>query len=296
MCAFDDPGGAMSFHQSVQRTLEYNLVRYGASRISFRGPQKPLCGRYIAFLGGSETFGKFVKSPFPELVEAKLETTCVNLGYMNAGVDAFLHEAEILSIAARSEFTVVQVMGAQNMSNRLYRVHPRRNDRFLSASDLMQRVFPEVDFTEYNFTRHMLLDIATQANDRFSFITSELRAAWMSRMQHLLGLLPGKKALLWFSEQTPPVRVQGVPDKDPWFIDQGMIEGLKNHVDVIIQIDLSDAALDEGSGGKYFTPMEWSAAQRMFGPRAHAEAADAISNALLPLLAQKNRPRDGGLS
>ena len=92
----------------------------------------------MAFLGGSETYGKFIQDPFPDLVERALGMTCVNLGYMNAGVDAFIHEAEVLSLAAAAEITVIQLMGAQNMSNRLYRVHPRRNDRFLTASSMMK--------------------------------------------------------------------------------------------------------------------------------------------------------------
>ncbi len=36
-------------------------------------------------------------------------------------------------------------MGAQNLSNRFYAVHPRRNDRFLRASTLMKTIFREVD-------------------------------------------------------------------------------------------------------------------------------------------------------
>ena len=77
----------MSFHHSVQRSLDYDPVRYGTSRISFRGPKKDLGGRYVAFLGGSETYGKFLQEPFPDLVEQALDLTCVNLGYMNAGID-----------------------------------------------------------------------------------------------------------------------------------------------------------------------------------------------------------------
>ncbi|NQY59190.1 DUF6473 family protein [Cognatishimia sp.] len=280
----------MSFHHSVQRSLDYNPVRYGTSRISFRGPTKDLGGRYVAFLGGSETYGKFIQEPFPDLVEQALEMTCVNLGYMNAGIDAFVHEAEMLSLAARAEITVIQLMGAQNMSNRLYRVHPRRNDRFLTASSMMKSVFREVDFTEYNFTRHMLQDIAAQASDRFSFVTGELRTAWSSRMLQLLDALPGKKVLLWFSDHRPPKESQILPGKDPWFVDKGMIDRLRDHVDGIVEVRVTKKALEQGSKGKHFSPVEWSAAQHMFGPMAHAEAAKALVDTLKPMISKKNRP------
>ncbi len=60
--------------------------------------------------------------------------------------------------------TVIQVMGAHNMSNRFYAVHPRRNDRFLRASlGCCKTIYPEVDFTEFNFTRHMLTALATHS-------------------------------------------------------------------------------------------------------------------------------------
>ena len=280
----------MSFQYSAERSLNYDPVRYGASRISFRGPRKILTGRYVAFLGGSETYGKFVETPFPDLVEQELGTTCVNLGYMNAGIDAFVHEAEVLALAAGAEITVIQLMGAQNMSNRLYRVHPRRNDRFLTASSMMKSVFREVDFTEYNFTRHMLQDVAAQAGDRFSFVTGELRSAWTARMQQLIGALPGKKVLLWFADHCPPKESQLLPGRDPWFVDKGMIERLRDRVDGIVEVRVTQKALDEGSRGKHFSPMEWSAAQQMFGPMAHSEAAKALLEVLKPMVAKKNRP------
>ena len=280
----------MSFHHSVHRSLDYDPVRYGASRISFRGPKKDLSGRYVAFLGGSETYGKFIKRPFPDLVEQALGTTCVNLGYMNAGVDAFVHEAEVLALAAKAEVTVIQLMGAQNMSNRLYRVHPRRNDRFLTASSMMKSVFREVDFTEYNFTRHMLQDVAARAGDRFSFVTAELRTAWGSRMMQLLAALPGKKVLLWFSDHCPPTEAQLLPGKDPWFVDKGMIDRLRDHVDGIVQVRVTQNAIDQGSAGKHFSPMEWSAAQHVFGPMAHTEVADALMPVLRQVIGKKNRP------
>ena len=51
---------------------------------------------------------------------------------------------------------MIQVSGAQNLSNRFHAVHPRRNDRFLRASTLLKTIYRDVDFTEFNFTRHLL--------------------------------------------------------------------------------------------------------------------------------------------
>jgi predicted Zn-dependent protease len=67
---------------------------------------------------------------------------------MNAGLDAFLHAPQVLALAGAARVTVVQAMGAQALSNRYYRVHPRRNDRFLGPSPALSALFREVDFTE----------------------------------------------------------------------------------------------------------------------------------------------------
>jgi hypothetical protein len=53
-----------------------------------------------------------------------------NLGLVNAGIDVFINEPMIQDFCAGAVVTVIQVLGAANMSNRFYAVHPRRNDRF----------------------------------------------------------------------------------------------------------------------------------------------------------------------
>ena len=64
----------------------------------------------------------------------------VNLGCLNAGPDVYLNDPEILRIASKADVTVLQVVGAANLTNRFYTVHPRRNDRFLHASPWLQTV------------------------------------------------------------------------------------------------------------------------------------------------------------
>ncbi|EPX82368.1 hypothetical protein Salmuc_04093 [Salipiger mucosus DSM 16094] len=162
----------------------------------FRGPRRSLDESYVAFLGGTETYGRFVAAPFPALAEQRLDRVCVNLGAVNAGPDLYLNDAGALDVAARAELCVVQMMSAQNMSNRFYGVHPRRNDRFLRASEGLQALYPEVDFTEFHFTRHMLGRLREVSAERFAQVTEELRQAWMARMTQLLTVLRGRALLL----------------------------------------------------------------------------------------------------
>jgi hypothetical protein len=77
--------------------LSYAPCRYGMSRIFFRGPKRDLETPYLAFLGGTETFGKFIDRPFPALVEKELRRPCVNFGCVNGGVDAFVNDPTIMA-------------------------------------------------------------------------------------------------------------------------------------------------------------------------------------------------------
>ncbi len=183
--------------------LNYAPCTYGNSRILFRGPQRRLDAPYVAFVGGTETYGKFIKAPFPALVESHLGVNCVNFGIANAGVDVFLNDAALIDAANGAEVTVLQVVGAHNLSNRFYTVHPRRNDRFVTASPILASIYPEVDFSEFHFTRHMLNVLYRVSPERFAVVRSELRQAWVARMKLLLRRISTPVCLLWFAAHMP---------------------------------------------------------------------------------------------
>ncbi|PSL17542.1 DUF6473 family protein [Shimia abyssi] len=286
----------MSYEKMGGGDLDYEPCQYGSSRLLFRGPKKDLEEGDVAFLGGTETYGKFIPQPFPDLVERELSRPCVNLGFVNAGVDVFLAEPSVLDIARKARVTVVQVMGAQNMSNRFYKVHPRRNDRFLGASNMMRMVFREIDFSEFHFTRHMLGTVCARAPDRYSMVRDELRMAWAARMKLLLNTIGGKILLLWFADHMPDMSLgmSGL-GPDPLFVDRHMLEELRPLVDDIVEVVASDAALAKGVEGMNCTQMERVAAQRMLGPAAHTEASEVLVGSLERALTKKGPPKSGPL-
>lgn len=275
----------MSYEKMSGAELNYEPCQYGESRLLFRGPQKELDAPFVACLGGTETYGKFVSQPFVTLLDETLPINCVNFGYVNAGIDAFLAEPSVLHIAQQSEVTVVQVMGAQNMSNRYYKVHPRRNDRFIGASNMMQMVFNEIDFSEFHFTRHMLGTLCARAPDRYAMVRDELRMAWSARMKLLLNTVGGKIILLWVADHAPETAMgtSGL-GPDPLFVDRLMIEELRPMVDDIVEVVVSQDAQAQGISGMQCTDMERVAAQRMLGVAAHQEVADALQKPLTQLI------------
>ena len=249
----------------------------------FRGPRRSLDRPYIAFLGGTETYGKYVPDPYPDLVEDAVGFAAINLACVNAGVDVYLGEPDVIDIARKAEAVVVQIMGAGNLSNRYYSVHPRRNDRFIGATPLLRSLFPQVDFTEFNFTRHMLTTLQATSKDRFAVLADELRAIWLQRMTQLLAQLPQRTVLLWLADQRPAER-RGLIGSDPVLVDAAMLAQLRplaqGYVEVLVPPDARNGGLD----GMAFAALDAPAAALLPGPSVHRDVAQLLAQALEPVL------------
>jgi hypothetical protein len=259
--------------------LDYATCNYGGSRLLFRGPRRDTERAFVAVLGGSETYGKYVRAPYPDLLERELAMPVANLGVVNAGLDVFLNDPAIVQLAARAAVAVVQICGAQNNSNRYYSVHPRRNDRFLAATPALRALYPAMDFTEFHFTRHLLHALHHQSADHFALIAAELRRVWLARMRQVLGQLTCPKLVLWVSDLPP-----SDPNQDlflnPMLIDQTMIDEIARHADAVIHAIPSAEARLMGLEGMGFAPSELPAAAGALGPYVHREICDVLHPAL----------------
>ena len=268
----------MTYENLGQTALDYFPCRYGTSKLLFRGPRRRLQDDYVAYLGGIETYGKFIEVPYPTLIEHETGIKSVNMGCVNAGVDAYVTDKSLVNICAKAKVTVIQMMGAQNMSNRFYAVHPRRNDRFLRASKLLQTIYSEIDFTDFSFTRHMLIELAAAAPAKFAMVENELKDAWVARMQTLIEQIDGKVVLLWLADHTPEqADSRGMSEAEPLFVDRAMIDRLAVSVADVIEIVSDPAERREGLDEMAFAPLEEPAAEEMLGPVVHRRVAAALA-------------------
>lgn len=273
-------------YQRVKRaTLDYQTCHYGESALSFRGPRARLDVPYVAVIGGSHAYGRFVDSPYPALLEKQLGTPVVNLGVVNAGVDAFAHDASVIDLCRRAEVTVVQTMPAANMSNRLYSVHPRRNDRFIKAATLLQTVFSDVDFTDIHFTGHLILTLRTVSRDRFRIVEEEIKTAWVARMKLLLDRIRGKIVLLHGQSLSGAAAEDaGAQPTTPDLIDADMLCQLSGYVADMIHVEPSQKARQSGMEGMMYDPLDRPAACQFPNPPMHEEIAEALASKLGALL------------
>lgn len=279
----------MSVQLRPSEAIDYAPCRYGSSKIRFRGPARKVCGEYLAFIGGTETFGRFVTTPFPALIEDQIGMAAINLGCPNAGIDAFVSSPELIDICSMAQATVIQILGAPNMSNRFYTVDPRNNMRFLRASRRFKEVYPEVDFTEFDRTDHMLTALARIGRDRLPVVRQELQSAWVARMRTLLKQIDGKKILLWLADHAPySATTGGTICRDPLFIDRAMLNAIRPDADALIEIVAGPEEIGSGRARLIFSDFERSEAEEVLGPDVHERVVAelvphlASNEALLP--------------
>ncbi|MFV0335268.1 MAG: DUF6473 family protein [Tropicimonas sp.] len=269
----------MTIAHPGSNALSYRPCRYRGSRLLFRGPENDLSRPYAAFFGGTETYGRFIGSPFPELVAERLGISCVNLGCVNGGVDVYLNDGTVLDIAAKAQVTVIQVMGAHNLSNRYYSVHPRRNDRFLGPTPLLRELFGDMDFTEIAFTRHLMTALRHKSARRFEVVVEELQRCWTRHMGALLDRVPGPKILLWLAAHHPEDRpgARAGYRNDPLYIDLPMLEAIAEKVDGRVDVIFAPDPRPGWAEGMIFTEIEMPVARETPGAPVHAAVAEALS-------------------
>ena len=224
--------------QPIQNADIGQLWRERASRLALRPLDLDLNEPFVAVLGGSETCARAVNKPYPAQLETMLGMPVANLGVMHAGVTLFSEEDWILELASRASLTVFQVMGAQNMSNPMYSVHPRRNDRFVSASKRLKSLVPDVELAEVHFTGHLLSQLSDCRPDVFRQIVEELRQCWVAKMRDVLAKVSNDVLLLRLTDHS-----KDVPDVDlrsnPLFITDDMMSALEPSVAGVIECEVA---------------------------------------------------------
>lgn len=257
--------------------LDYQLCGYNNSRLSYRGPACDLESPYIAVLGGTETFGRYIAHPYPALLRERVGMPVANLGVCQAGLSLFSEERWLLDAALGAQLTVLQVLGAQNMSNRLYSVHSRRNDRFLAVSPALREIFPDVDFSEINFTGHLFSTLSQRSRAAFEVLVDELKWAWIQRMRRIVKTINGDVVLIWMSERSPDDLGGPAETVEPAFVDRSMLDALACDIAGLVEVVADDISPKTRMEGKLFAEGEKDAALTYPGAEQHARAAEQLA-------------------
>lgn len=273
----------MAYYRPPEGGIDYAPCRYGASKLLFRGPRRDTSGDFVAYLGSTETYGKFIETPYPERVAERTGLPSVNFGCVNAGVDTFHEDHTVIGLCQQARACVVQVMGADRLSNRLYSVHGRRNDRFISATETLRRLYPSVDFAEIHFTRHLLGTLRAADPQAFAEVTEALARDWCERMASLVSRIRVPVILLWLTDQRPGAPRDGGLGPEPLFVTGQMIETLEPCLAHIIQVPAPAFSGEAAGPGMAFSELDLPAARGLPGPEVHEAVADALKAPLKEL-------------
>lgn len=271
----------MQADQTHGHALNYQMCRYAGAKIMSRGPLRDPGRDYVAFIGGADTFGQFVPTAFPDLVERQTGQTCLNLGSPNAGIDAFLSDPSLMGLCARARMTVIQITGTQYMSNRFFTVDPRRNNRFIRASKLLKAIYFDVDFSRFETTDDMLAALASAAPDRLHLVRAEMQTAWVARMRSLIAAVDGPVILLWAADH-PPAEAGQIAGtcRAPLFVNRPMLKALKGEDVQLVQVVASREEIAQGFSRMHLGEADCAAAVELLGPLVHTRIANCLSTVL----------------
>ena len=135
----------MSYVTMDARPVDFILCQYGNSKNLFRGPKKSCKHTYGVCLGGADTFGGKVPDPFSAMLEREMGMPILNLGAQHSGAGFYIEDDAIHEIIENAQVIFVEAPSVVNQSNPFYRVHPRRNDRFVTALGPLYDLFPVAD-------------------------------------------------------------------------------------------------------------------------------------------------------
>lgn len=271
----------------VGNKINYHQYRFGRSQQRFRGPKPNLDVPYIAFIGGSEVFGKFVPDPFPDILAKRLDHSVANWGTPGAGASFFLRDPVVLEACSKSKVCVISAMGAVSMSNRLYSVFKRRNSRISGTSDMLRALYPTMDLSEFRFAHNMLRSLYRESAEKFAILEVELQQAWVARMCELMDDIETTKVLLWMSTRAP--EDDAGPQKNgnfvrfPAFVNRDMFENVAEMADVVVEYVADSALYGDPDDGRIYDGGERSAIEWP-GPTMHAQTADLLEKPLLDIL------------
>lgn len=271
----------MAFEYLGANALDYDLCDYGSTKRQFRGPELKTDRAYYAAIGGTETFGKFVEEPYPKILQELSGVPVANLGQMYSGAQYAFDEVGVLDICNSAEATIIQLTCIQNMTNKYYSVHPRRNDRFLEASALLRSIYPDVDFTVIHFTGHLMHALYSSCPRRFGEIISDLRQDWVCRVHAHLSILTNRVILLWMAsnEIDEDARTELI-SSEPMFVQNEMLDDLAASNCEIVKVIATPDELAAGYDRMIFNPVEEPAAENMLGPIVHQEVAKRLAKVL----------------
>ncbi|WP_404713057.1 DUF6473 family protein [Sphingomonas sp. MMS24-J13] len=285
------------YQRDDRNIVDYELWQLGDQQL--RGPEPDRDRPYFAAIGAAQVFGRFVPTPFPDLIAEQIGMAALNLGMSGAGPSFFLQREEMIAAANRAEFVIVQFMSGRSISN----------SRAVLANNqgvMWLRDHPDASaYYAEDIYRHLL---NTLSPAELAELRAENRENYVTEMQALLGRIERPKILLYWSKR--PVNYSEGLDNlaDYWgdfphFVNRDVVETLipfaDHYAEVVTERGIPQPLFDMSSGAPI---MMWpedrfpNVHQREHNhyypsPEMNEDAATILMPAVRQLMGSSGRPR-----
>ncbi|MEM8629760.1 MAG: DUF6473 family protein [Pseudomonadota bacterium] len=203
------------YQQRDWNIVDYQMYQDARTGLSFRGPKPNVeAGQYATCFGAAQTLGCFCEHPFPALLQSSLGLEFVNFGYGGAGPRFYLRHPELIEIANRGRFAIVQVMSGRSEDNQLFQSNgleylvDRASGEQLSADEAYRRLLERhrIKGLPGNIGRAVRV---FHAPKDVREVLSETRRNWVESYLELFSKLHVPIILLWFSKRSPGLNRSG---------------------------------------------------------------------------------------
>lgn len=216
------------YQKSDIEFVDYELYELPNVHGVFRGP--PVRGNeYIACVGAAQTFGRFVRNPYPKLLSRIHGIETLNLGRGGAGPAFPLSSSALMDYINGARCVIVQVFSGRSQSNSLFRI----SNYGMHGVNLADGNEASAD----QFYTWLL----TQNEQLVRDIIVETRRNYLSTMKQLLDNISPPKILFWFSVRHPDYQEKlKMPLQDLWgefpqFVNQTMVDELKDYCNAYVE-------------------------------------------------------------
>jgi hypothetical protein len=145
----------------------------------------------------ADTFGGKFPDPFSAMLEREMCLPNLNLCAQHSGAGFYTEDDAIHEIIENAQVVFIEALSIVNQSNPFYRVHPRRNDRFVTAVGLLYDLFPETDFVECHFTKHLITKLITIDAALADIVFRTLRDQWLRNLTIMRARWCAKTVVHW---------------------------------------------------------------------------------------------------
>lgn len=184
-----------SFYQNLDKNIiDYKI--YDFQGLELRGPKLDNT-KYIAYIGASQTFGRYCQEPYPHLLSKRLNMGTLNFGIGGKGPTYFLKNKTIIEAVNRAELVIIQVLSGRSIGNSVF----ESRDGGMHGIRLIdgKRMRSDYIFSELISGK----DKRGLSKEFMENLVKEIRGNYVSATIELLKAIQPPKVLLWLSTRTP---------------------------------------------------------------------------------------------